>query len=229
MNAPQASKKGRILLILVLGILLGVGLTVLMEYIESRSKVSQASLEVSQESMVNYTQSLEKLRTRFGLQEDESVIIVSVNEQKLLLVKNGEVARSYPISGSAYGIGSRAGSNKTPLGSHKIAQTFGTGAPIGTIFRSRVNTGKVATIYTDDTDVEDDLVTTRIMWLDGLEAGQNKGPGVDSRSRYIYIHGTQEEGLIGRPASHGCIRMKNQDVVELFDLVSVGTLVEIQE
>lgn len=77
--------------------------------------------------------------------------------------------------------------------------------------------------------MEDDLVTTRILWLQGLEPGVNQGKGIDSHARYIYIHGTPEEGLIGQPASHGCIRMYNRDVIELFDAVQEGTLVEIQE
>jgi lipoprotein-anchoring transpeptidase ErfK/SrfK len=158
----------------------------------------------------------------------ERLIRVSITEQKLYLVEAGQMLKQYPVSTSVYGIGSEAGSNKTPLGKHKVISKFGEGAPLGTIFRSRINTGRVATIYTDDTDLEEDDVTTRILRLTGLEPGKNKGPGVDSFSRYIYIHGTPEEGLIGQPASHGCIRMKNTDVIELFDLVEEGTLVMIE-
>jgi lipoprotein-anchoring transpeptidase ErfK/SrfK len=180
-------------------------------------------------SEFNYTHALEKLRTCFGLQEDDFAVIISISKQILVLVKHGEIVMSYPISSSAYGIGNRAGSNKTPLGSHKISQKYGNGAAIGTIFKSRVNTGEIAKIYTYDTEIKADLITTRIMWLEGLKPGINKGPGIDSHARYIYIHGTQEEGMIGQPASHGCIRMKNQDVIQLFDVIPVGTLVEIQE
>jgi len=158
----------------------------------------------------------------------ERLIRVSITEQKLYLVEDGETLKQYPISTSVYGIGSKAGSNKTPLGKHKVISKFGQGAPLGAIFRSRINTGRVATIYTDDTDLEEDDVTTRILRLTGLEPGKNQGPGVDSFSRYIYIHGTPEEGLIGQPASHGCIRMKNTDVIELFDLVEEGTVVMIE-
>ncbi|MFQ6092176.1 MAG: L,D-transpeptidase family protein, partial [bacterium] len=103
------------------------------------------------------------------------------------------------------------------------------GAKIGAIFKSGLNTGEIAKIYTDSTDVQEDLITSRIMWLEGLEAGINKGRDIDSYDRRIYIHGTPEEGLIGVPVSHGCIRMRNKDVIELFDLVSKGTLVEIQK
>lgn len=179
--------------------------------------------------VIEFSESIRKLQDQFGLQADEPAIIVSISEQKLLLVKNEEILASYPISSSAYGIGNKAGSNKTPLGTHKISHKIGEGAETGAVFRSRALTGEMAAIYTDDTDVEDDLVTTRIMWLQGMEPGVNQGKGIDSHARYIYIHGTPEEGLIGQPASHGCIRMKNQDVIDLFEQVQEGTLVEIQE
>ena len=180
-------------------------------------------------SVIDFSESVRKLQEQFGLRADESALIVSISEQQLLLVKNGEITAGYPISSSVYGIGNEAGSNKTPLGTHKISHKIGDGAESGAVFRSRALTGEMATIYTDDTDVDDDLVTTRIMWLQGLEPGVNQGKGIDSHARYIYIHGTPEEGLIGQPASHGCIRMKNQDVIDLFDQVQEGTLVEIQE
>ncbi len=229
MNTFFQTPLAKVLFILVSGTLLGVGLTIVMDYLDSRSEVSQASLEQAQEPMIDYTQALEKLRTQFGLSDDDPAIVVSLTEQRLFLVKNNEVVKSYPISGSAYGAGSRAGSNKTPLGTHKVSEKFGNGAKTGTVFRARGQTTEIARIYTDSTDLDEDLVTTRILWLDGLEPGINKGKGVDSHSRFIYIHGTPEEGLIGRPASHGCIRMINHDVIELFDSVPVGTLVEILE
>ena len=97
-----------------------------------------------------------------------------------------------------------------------------------TIFISRINTSRVANIFELPIDSEEDLVTSRILWLDGLEIGANKGPGIDSFQRYIYIHGTQEEGLIGQKASHGCIRMFNSDVVYLYELVEKGTKVHIK-
>lgn len=195
---------------------------------ESQHKASQEDITPA-EPMINISTSLEKLQENFDLKDNDPAIIVSISEQKLLLVKNKEIIRSYPISSSVYGIGNKAGSNKTPLGTHSISHKIGDKAEIGTIFKSRGNTGKIATIYTDNTDIEDDLVTTRIMWLQGMEPGMNKGKGIDSHARYIYIHGTPEEGLIGAPASHGCIRMKNPDVIELFEAVQEGTFVEIQE
>jgi len=145
------------------------------------------------------------------------------------LLKSEEVIRTYPVSTSKYGIGNKEGSNKTPLGTHRIYEKVGEGVKIGTIFKARISAGRIAKIYRDSTDVEQDFVITRIMCLEGLEPGINEGKGIDSRDRRIYLHGTPEEGLIGKPASHGCIRMKNDDVVELFDLVKIGTLVEIKE
>jgi lipoprotein-anchoring transpeptidase ErfK/SrfK len=99
---------------------------------------------------------------------------------------------------------------------------------VNTIFVARNNTGKVANIIESPINTESDHVTSRILWLSGLESGINSGPGVDSYSRYIYIHGTHEEGLIGQKASHGCIRMFNNDVVYLYDIVEKGTKVYIR-
>jgi len=110
----------------------------------------------------------------------------------------------------------------------KAGFRYGDNAPINTIFTARENTNKRAEIQINPNDTEDDFVTSRILWLDGLENGINRGVGVDSYSRYIYIHGTHEEGLIGQKASHGCIRMFNNDVIELFDMVSEGTKVQIR-
>ena len=101
----------------------------------------------------------------------------------------------------------------------EIYKKIGETLPINAILKGRVWNGAIANVITEEIDTEFDHVTSRILWLDGLEKGKNKGLGVDSRSRYIYIHGTAEEGLIGKPASDGCIRMYNSEVIELFDLV----------
>ncbi len=223
------SKLRKFALMVFGGLILGGVLALLMETIPFSPKTddSQASLIAPQPAPVQ--QALDKLKTRFGLQDDQLVILVILSEQKLLLMKQGEAVASYAISGSAFGAGSQAGSNKTPLGTHKISEKIGDTVPLGGVFRSRVYKGEMAKIYTDETDVDDDLVTTRIMWLRGQESGVNVGPGIDSHARFIYIHGTPEEGLIGRPASHGCIRMYNKDVIDLFNAVPLGTLVEILE
>ncbi|QSH41871.1 L,D-transpeptidase [Lentisphaerota bacterium ZTH] len=160
-----------------------------------------------------------------GGSADKYKIVISIKKQKLyLLDKNDDVLKSYRISSSKYGIGNKYGSNKTPIGEHVIAKKIGAHAPLGTIFKGRVNTHKVSQVYTQRTVVKGDLVLTRIMWLKGLEDKVNN----NSFKRYIYIHGTPEEGLIGERASHGCIRMKNKDIIELFNMVSVGTLVYIK-
>lgn len=156
-------------------------------------------------------------------------IVVAVAGQKLHLLEGERTVKTYPVSTSRTGVGSRAGSNRTPLGLHRVAQKIGAGAAENTIFRERVSTGRVAALNLEPVPSKEDFVTSRILWLEGLEAGRNRGPGVDSFRRYIYIHGTADEGLIGRPASHGCIRMKNRDVIDLFDRVPAGTPVEIVE
>jgi hypothetical protein len=166
----------------------------------------------------------------------EACIIVDISEQQLSLYQSCKLLAnrlvennfiiSYPISTSKYGIGSQARSNKTPLGLHRIEEKIGASAPLGTIFKARQNTGKIAEINQAGAG---DLVTTRIMWLKGLEPNKNQGAGIDSYQRYIYIHGTVEENKIGQPASHGCIRMNNRDVIELFEQVKAGTLVDIRE
>lgn len=152
----------------------------------------------------------------------QAKIKISIKDQKLYLISDDSTAKEYDISTSKYGVGNESNSNKTPLGKHKIKNMYGKDAALGTIFKGRANTGKIATINTDSVFRETDFVTTRIMWLDGKEES-NK----NSYLRYIYIHGTPEEGLIGTPSSHGCIRMKNSDVIELFEKVKIGTVVEI--
>jgi lipoprotein-anchoring transpeptidase ErfK/SrfK len=160
----------------------------------------------------------------------KSRIEVDISEQKLYLFctyKNGqpEEMKTYPVSTSKYGIGNRAGSGRTPLGRHYIKQKVGYNAPKGMIFKARRETGKIAKMNRRGAG---DLVTTRIMWLKGKEQGKNLGSRIDSFKRYIYIHGTAEENKIGKPASHGCIRMYNHDVIDLFDKVKIGTNVFIK-
>ena len=182
---------------------------------------------IAPQKLVKWEEALQKLEVKFGLTSDEYAVIVNVPDQELCLVKGDETVRLYTISTSKKGTGNVAGSNKTPLGTHRIAEKIGQGAKFGSIFNSRRNTGRIAKILKDKTDSRKDLKTTRILRLEGVEPGINKGSGIDTYDRYIYIHGTPEEGLIGTPASSGCIRMKNGDVMEFFDLVNEGTLVEI--
>jgi len=168
------------------------------------------------------------IMTSSALAQDNLSIEIDISLQRLYLVDNSTIISSYPISSSKYGEGSKQNSFKTPLGSHMIKEMIGDQVPKNTIFISRINTQREAKIIHDQENSDNDYVTTRIMWLDGLEDGKNKGKGVDSYNRYIYIHGTHEEGLIGQKASHGCIRMFNSDVIELFNVVKKGTKVYIR-
>lgn len=154
-------------------------------------------------------------------------IDIDISQQRLYLKQNNDLIKSYPISSSKYGEGSTENSNMTPLGLHVIKEKIGTNVPINTLFISRINTKRTVNIENSRNKTKDDHITSRILWLDGLEEGKNKGKGVDSYSRYIYIHGTHEEGLIGEKASHGCIRMLNNDVIDLYNYVSIGTEVYI--
>lgn len=155
------------------------------------------------------------------------IAIVNVAQQELSLYENGELRASYPVSTSRYGVGSLAGSEKTPSGLHYVRKKIGDGSSPGTVFKGRVNTGYVVEPIESPYFTLEDYVTTRILWLSGLEPGHNEGEGVDSYHRYIYIHGTHEEGLIGQPASHGCIRMKNDDVIALYEQMPLESLVMI--
>jgi hypothetical protein len=131
--------------------------------------------------------------------------------------------KKYRCSTSRFGIGETAGSNMTPRGLHRIAEKIGDGCPVGTVFKERQIVG-----YTSQ-GFPDAAITTRIMWLEGLEPGFNRGGNVDSHERYIYIHGTGDESTIGRPASHGCVHLAAEDLIPLYDKLPSGTLVWISE
>ena len=165
----------------------------------------------------------------FGYQSTEKIILVKVSEQALYLLQYDCVLDSYPISSSRYGIGNLQNSHRTPLGAHKIAKKIGGECALGEILKAREPTGRLAETQVQDNSTGIDVITTRILWLSGLEEGLNQGGDVDSYRRYIYIHGTPDEGLIGQPASIGCIRMKNADVISLYDHVDEGGWVYIAE
>jgi len=185
------------------------------------------SCTVTQEKGSNYM-TLENIESfSQDYKEIELLLVVDVTTQQLFLLKKGIIERIYSISTSVYGTGSEVNSYKTPLGKHKISEKIGEGLPEGAILKGRRWTGAIANIIKEPIDTEFDVVTSRILWLTGLEEGKNLGSGVDSKSRYIYIHGTAEEGLIGKPASDGCVRMYNSDVITLFDTVNVDTEVWI--
>jgi lipoprotein-anchoring transpeptidase ErfK/SrfK len=162
---------------------------------------------------------LEYLSVKYPEQSFENFIYVGVKRQKLDLYLKGNHIISYPVSTSKHGAGTKADSDMTPVGLHKIRGKFGSDTPIGGILKARKYTGKIASIQTEAIESREDVITTRVLTLEGLESGINKGGELDSYERHIYIHGTAEEGLIGQPASHGCVRMKNEDVIDLFNLV----------
>lgn len=139
-------------------------------------------------------------------------------------VENLRFVKKISCSTSRFGIGQVEGSNCTPLGLHRIAEKIGAGEPAGTVFKGRKIIG-----HTSQPEFADAKITTRILWLDGLEPGFNRGGNVDSHARYIYIHGTADQKSLGRPASHGCIHLADADLIPLFDLLPVDTLVWIGE
>ena len=138
-----------------------------------------------------------------------------------LCVKDFECVKQFPCCTSRFGIGQREGSNCTPLGLHRIVEKIGGGWPAGTVFKGRRPIG-----YTWK-GMPDAKITTRILWLEGLEPGFNRGGNVDSHARYIYIHGTGDQMSIGRPSSCGCIHLADADLIPLFDMLPSGTLVWI--
>jgi UDP-N-acetylmuramate--alanine ligase len=160
---------------------------------------------------------------RFLTDPQDLFLVVSVEAQTLLVCRNDAVVERYVASTSRFGNGNRENSLKTPLGMHRIKEKFGAGAPPGRVFTDREDTG----IDWDHSQTGDNLILTRILRLEGLEEGINRGPGVDSYERYIYIHGTGREDLVGTPLSHGCVCMRNLDIIRLFDTVKEGTLVYI--
>jgi hypothetical protein len=155
-------------------------------------------------------------------QEDSGVngVIVSIADQKLMVVRDGMWVEKFPVSTSKFGEGDAYGSYKTPLGRLRVCSKIGDGLPVGAVMQHRNATGEILPVNARGRDP----IVTRIIWLEGLESGNER-----ARARGIYIHGTVEEAKIGKPASYGCIRMRSQDVVQVFDLLPVGTPVLIQQ
>ena len=152
------------------------------------------------------------------------MIFVNSSNQTLYLFKDNSLILESKISTSKYGMGCRMNSLKTPTGLHSVSSMLGKGLPAGTLFKNRIPTEKVITKIPFDNS---DYITSRILRLNGLEEGKNKGGDVDSYNRYIYIHGTPHYNTLGTKQSQGCIRMSDRDVIKLFDLVDQQTLVLI--
>ena len=157
-------------------------------------------------------------------------ININVTQQQLrLLDEEGNLLHQYPVSTSKYGTGSENGSEKTPLGLHRIKDKLGGAMPVNEVFIGRIPHGNLEECAQRGVALPDDVIMSRIMWLEGMEPGRNQGGYVDTYQRYIYIHGTNHEESIGTPSSIGCVRMRNEDVVDLFRLVEIGSEVLIEE
>ena len=156
-------------------------------------------------------------------------IRVSLAEQRLELREGEEVVREYEVSTARNGAGEAMGSERTPRGAHVVRAKIGAGAPEGAVFEGRRPTGEICTPELYAAQRERDWILSRILWLSGLEPGRNRLGDVDSMRRFIYIHGCPGACPMGVPASHGCIRMRNRDVIDLFARVEVGTRVMLDE
>ena len=156
-------------------------------------------------------------------------LLISISNQKLHIVENTKLIKSYQVSTAKNGSGCTEGSGCTPLGKHKIKLKIGAGCLLNSVFVARRPTGEIYSQKIAGKFPDRDWILTRIIWLDGMEYGVNKGSGVDSLRRFIYIHGTANTDGIGMPESKGCIRMRNTDILELFDMVDNGMLVWIKE
>ncbi|MCP4291245.1 MAG: L,D-transpeptidase [bacterium] len=156
-------------------------------------------------------------------------LLVDSNSQQLFLVREGMINNQWNVSTALNGLNNKENSGGTPPGVHKVARKIGKRATSGAVFESRKLTGEnwVPEWNKDEELKKRDLVLSRILVLDGLEPGVNQGPGIDSRERYIYVHGTNREDLIGQPVSHGCIRMNNSGIIDLFELVEEGDFLVI--
>jgi len=159
----------------------------------------------------------------------DSYLDISICTQKLAIIVNGQITKTYPVSTAKNGVGEQRGSECTPTGWHVIRAKIGADQPLYAVFVGRRATGEIYSADLARQYPERDWILTRILWLGGLEPGKNRYGQVDTAWRYIYIHGCPDELLNGSPGSHGCIRMNNQDVLDLFGRVMPGLKVYIHE
>lgn len=182
----------------------------------AKAQVSKARLDIISDFIHDY------ISIKYPEVELDTFIYVGVERQEMYLFVDGIVEEVYDVSTSKKGAGSQYGSECTPVGLHRIEGKFGDGVPKGGIMVGRKFTGRIAEIEDQPKSTGRDEITSRVLTLSGMEMGLNRGGEYDTYKRKIYIHGTAEEGLIGLPASHGCIRMRNDDVIELFNYVNEG-------
>nr|VFK24169.1 MAG: L,D-transpeptidase catalytic domain [Candidatus Kentron sp. LPFa]VFK35756.1 MAG: L,D-transpeptidase catalytic domain [Candidatus Kentron sp. LPFa] len=159
----------------------------------------------------------------------EPFIRISLSRQDLALIDGKTFLAKFPVSTAANGPGERLGSECTPRGWHRVCAKIGAGYPIDTVFRGRRPTGEIYQQALAERHPEQDWILTRILWLCGLEPGKNRCHAVDTMRRYIYVHGSPDNTKMGVPASHGCIRMRNWDIIELFERIPRGIRVQIVE
>ena len=155
-------------------------------------------------------------------------VLIKLSRQTLQVIEDGKVQGQWPVSTSRYGPGELADSMGTPRGRHRIRACIGKGQPSGAVFVGRRPTGEIYSEELARQHPERDWVLSRILWLCGEQPGYNRHGRVDSMRRYIYIHGTPDSEPVGVPRSHGCVRMRNSDVIDLFDLVGPGCRVDIR-
>ncbi|MCF7967285.1 MAG: L,D-transpeptidase [Methylobacter tundripaludum] len=161
--------------------------------------------------------------------DTENYLDICIASQQLTVYTDGNRARRYPVSTAKKGAGELMGSECTPTGWHKIRAKIGAGQPLNSVFVGRRPTGEIYSADLGEQHPQRDWMLTRILWLGGLEPGKNRYGKVDTAWRYIYIHGCPDHLINGRPESHGCIRMKNADVLDLFNRVEAGVKVYIHE
>ncbi|MDX1692965.1 MAG: L,D-transpeptidase [Ketobacteraceae bacterium] len=161
--------------------------------------------------------------------EADQYILISIDQQRLGLFAGGQCIAAWPVSTSMYGVGNQENSGKTPLGAHYIRAKIGAGCAPNSVFVGRRFTGEIYSPALAEAHPRRDWILTRILWLCGTEPGKNRLGKVDSMRRFIYIHGTPDTEPMGEPRSHGCVRMRNNDIIDLFDRVAPGTPVTLQE
>lgn len=159
----------------------------------------------------------------------EKRIEVSIGRQRLRLLEGDRVVMDVAVSTAKNGPGELNGSECTPRGRHVVRASIGAGCPENTVFRARRPTGEIYSPELRRRYPQRDWILTRILWLSGTEPGRNRLGNVDTMRRYVYIHGCPDEDVMGIPSSHGCVKMRNQDVIDLFDRVAAGTPVHIEE
>jgi hypothetical protein len=175
-------------------------------------------------------ESVNKTCACLGIKPGERLLVVRIGAATLQFYRRGEVVRSYGVSTSKRPPSNVKNSLGTPRGLHEIAERIGAGQPAGMVFKSRVPTGRhYSELLTSEDGINDNLITSRILWLRGLEPGFNRGGEVDTYERYVYIHGTNHNSRIGQPLSSGCVLLRDLDVIELYEEVRVGDLVWIED